>query len=44
MKIKIRLKKPHYQNGLKKRSGSVIKIEKVAADWLIKRGGATLVK
>lgn len=42
--VKLRLKFPHYLNGIKKRAGSVVRLDKFSADFLMKRRGAVLVK
>ena len=34
-KVKLKLRRDHYVNGVKKRRGTVIKIERAAAEWLL---------
>lgn len=43
-KIKIRLKKDHYLNGVCKKAGTVIYVNKFTGEWLIGLNRATLEK
>ena len=42
--IKVRLLRPHYMNGVKKNVGSVLRLEKAVAEWLIGLRRAKVVK
>jgi hypothetical protein len=42
-KIKVRLKRDHYLNGRKKKAGSVVRLNRASAQWLINIGRAVEV-
>jgi hypothetical protein len=43
-KVKLRLLREHYMNGMQKRSGTVIRLDPWAAKWLVGRGAAVVLK
>jgi hypothetical protein len=42
-KIRVRLKREHFLNGLRKAAGSVIRLPKSSAVWLQEQGRAKLI-
>lgn len=41
--VKLRLKRDHFLNGKRRRAGSVIKLKRPSAEWLLATGRATEV-
>lgn len=41
--VKVRLKRTHYLNGFKKQPGSVIRVSKLTASWLVEKGVAIII-
>lgn len=43
-KVRVRLKRAHYHNGRKRAAGTVIKLNDVAAGWLVDCGVAVRLR
>jgi hypothetical protein len=44
MKIKVRLKRHHYHNSIRKAPGNVIRVREATAEWLVSNKIAEFVK
>lgn len=42
-RVTLRLKRDHFLNGKRRRAGSVIKLKRPSAEWLLAQGRATEV-